>query len=39
MVVDGTYYGNMAPTKINKVLKKYGGGAAAAGDTETTPDD
>jgi len=30
MVVDGTYYGKMAATKIEKVLKKYRGAAEAA---------
>jgi NADH-quinone oxidoreductase subunit E len=32
LVVDGTYYGNMAATKIEKVLKKYRGGEEAAHD-------
>ncbi len=32
MVVDGTYYGKMAATKIEKVLKKYSDGKEAATD-------
>lgn len=32
MVVDGTYYGKMAATKIEKILKKYSDGKEAATD-------
>ena len=39
MVVDGTYYGKMAASKVERVLKKYSGEPDALADEEKGAED